>query len=78
MSEADSKPAVENRANLDAGFFETLAGALNNHRSIKDALDWLMAQVPPLTIADLVTQDEFSHDALTPYPGGLWLAWSVT
>ncbi len=34
--------------------------------------------LPPLALADMVTQDEFSHDFLVAYPGGLWLVYYST
>src|SRR5687768_11485001 len=61
---------IENRAGLVAPLFEELAQKVSRHQSIKHALDWLAAHEPPLTIADMVTQDEFSHDILVNYNGG--------
>ncbi len=69
---------IENRANLTTAQFERLTRALMEHRSIKHALDWLQNQRPPLTVSDMVTQDEFSHDILVNYPGGLCLVYDVT
>lgn len=74
----NSSPPIENRANLPAAPFAQLAQALASHRSIKHALDWLTAHTPPLTLSDMVTQDEFSHDILVEYPGGLYLAYDIS
>jgi hypothetical protein len=41
------------------------------HISIKLAIDWIAAHNPPLVPAGMVTQDEYSHDFLVAYPGGL-------
>ncbi len=70
--------AVENRAGLPVEAFARLAGAVACHRSMRHALDWLLAHTPPLTLTDMLTQDEFSHDFLAAYPGGLWLAYDST
>ena len=69
---------IENRASLPAPQFERLTQALLQHRSIKHALDWLQSHRPPLTVSDMITQDEFSHDVLMDYPGGLCLVYDVT
>jgi hypothetical protein len=49
-----------------------------SHRSIKHAVDWLRGHNPPLSPSGMVTQDEFSHDILDAYPGGLWLVYDTT
>ena len=69
---------IENRAILPIAQFERLRQALLQHRSIKHALDWLQSHRPPLTVSDMNTQDEFSHDVLVDYPGGLCLVYDVT
>ncbi len=70
--------SVENRAALPAHDFARLAETLSHHRSIKHALDWLASLTPPLAPTDMVTQDEYSHDILVPYPNGLWLIYDST
>ena len=69
---------IENRAKLSAVAFGQLVQVLACHKSIKQALDWMTAHRPPLTFSDMVTQDEFSHDILVAYPGGLFLAYDVS
>jgi hypothetical protein len=69
---------VENRAELPAADFAALAEVVSAHRSMKHALDWALGRRPPLALADRVTQDEFSHDFLVAYPGGLWLVYDST
>jgi hypothetical protein len=69
---------IENRANLPAAQFDTLYRSLLEHHSIKHALDWLQGHNPPLTVSDMVTQDEFSHDILIDYSAGLCLVYDVT
>ena len=58
---------------LAAADFCRLAETLARQGSIKHAVDWLAAHDPPIAPAGMVTQDEFSHDILVDYPGGLWL-----
>jgi hypothetical protein len=74
----DAQVPVENRAGLSAEDFARIARAVAGHRSMKHALDWLLAQAPPLDLTDMVTQDEFSHDFLVACPAGLWLVYDST
>ena len=74
----ESQVPIENRASLPHAAFARIAGVVAGHRSMKHALDWLLGQVPPLDLTDMVTQDEFSHDFLVAYPGGLWLVYDST
>jgi len=69
---------VENRAGLSADEFARIAAAVSGHRSVKHAVDWLAACDPPLAPTEMVTQDEYSHDILVAYPGGLWLVYDST
>jgi hypothetical protein len=66
---------LENRAGLPEQNFVQLARQVAAQHSMKQALDWLLGQAPPLALTDMVTQDEFSHDFLVAYPGGLWLVY---
>ena len=74
----EAEIVLENRADLPAEAFARLARVVATQRSIKHALDWLLGHTPPLELTDMVTQDEFSHDFLVAYPGGLWLVYDST
>ncbi len=69
---------IENRANLPAEEFAGLVAVLAGQRSIKHTLDWLVSHHPQLDLTDMITQDEYSHDFLVSYPGGLWLVYDST
>lgn len=69
---------VENRGGLAPEDFARIAATVAGHRSIKHAVDWLAGHNPPLSPTGMVTQDEFSHDILVAYLGGLWLVYDTT
>ena len=69
---------IENRAGLPDAAFAELAAVVARHTSMKHAFDWLLGMTPPVPPADVVAQDEFSHDALFPYPSGCWLVYDCT
>jgi len=70
-------PHIDNRAGLSAARIAALA-TVACQRSLRAALDWMLAHSPPLAFADLVAQDEFSSDALVALPDGLWLVYDVS
>ncbi len=69
---------IDNRSNLAPDAFASLAAVLSQHRSIKHALDWLSGHQPPLTLSDIIAQDEFCHDILVEYSGGVWLVYDTS
>jgi len=69
---------IENHASLPTDSFGRIADTVATHRSIKSAVDWMTGHDPPLAPAGMVTQDEFSHDILVAFPGGLWLVYDST
>jgi hypothetical protein len=69
---------IENRADLAPEDFARIAGTVASQSSIKHAIDWLRGHAPALAPSGMVTQDEFSHDILVAYPGGLWLVYDTT
>ncbi len=69
--------AVENRAALDDGALAELARVTARHGSLEDVLRWAAAHAPPLAIADVIAQDEFSHDVVLRF-GERWLVYDTT
>ena len=43
---------------------ERLAPELHALRTLADVLAWARAQTPPRAIAEIVTQDEYTHDVV--------------
>ena len=48
------------------------------HQDLMDVFAWGRQQTPPIQPADLVKQDEFTHDVLVPYTRGRWLVYGAT
>jgi len=55
-----------------------LARVVARHQDLVDIFAWGRAQVPPVHPADLIQQDEFTHDVLVPYTRGRWLVYGAT
>ncbi len=54
-------------AGLDAVERASLARAIAGHGTLERTLDWARAHTPPLAVASVLTQDEYTHDVLIPY-----------
>jgi hypothetical protein len=52
--------------------------ALRELRSLGGALGWMTAQDPPRLVADIVTQDEYTHDVIVPWSERLVLVFDST
>lgn len=46
--------------------------------TLEQLLDWGRDLEPPIGIADVIAQDEYSHDVLVPLPDRRWLAFDTT
>ncbi len=55
-----------------------LQSAVARHRTLSDVVAWGLAHTPPLIIADVIVQDEYTHDVLMPYRDGRWLVYDST
>lgn len=57
---------------------EALERVVARHGDLMDVFAWGRTQSPPVQPADLVKQDEFTHDVLIPYTRGRWLVYGAT
>lgn len=48
------------------------------HRGLDQIFSWGRNQPPPVHPADVVKQDEFTHDVLVPLADGTWLIYGTT
>lgn len=51
---------------------------VRGHRTLEEALRWAHAQVPVLTVAEVVVQDEYTHDVVVPLSDGRCLVYDCT
>ena len=59
-----------------------LRSLIPDQENLQDLMDWALATPPgtftPQVVADVVIQDEFTHDVLVPWREGLVLAYDTT
>jgi hypothetical protein len=51
---------------------------LGRRHTLTDVLAWTRAQSPPRAVAEIVTQDEYTHDVVIPFDGSHFLAFDAT
>jgi hypothetical protein len=49
-----------------------------DHHTLAAVLEWARAQRPPRVVAEIVTQDEYTHDVILPFDGGHFLVFDAT
>jgi hypothetical protein len=65
-------------ANLPDAERDALGEVVSQHKGLDQIFAWGRAQSPPLHPADVIKQDEFTHDVLVPLPGDRWLVYGTT
>ena len=55
-----------------------LTALVAHHRTLEAALRHWLGQSPPVDVADVVIQDEYTHDVIVPTPDGLTLVYEAT
>ena len=66
------------RAGVPRERLAAFAGTLGDQRTLGDVLAWLRAQTPPRSVAEIVTQDEYTHDVVARWDDELWLVFDTT
>ena len=59
---------------------ERLRALVAGQRTLAEVLRWAATQSPPRAIAEIITQDEYTHDVVLPLDPArpLWLAYDTT
>ncbi len=50
----------------------------SEHRTLKQVLQWAHSRTPSQTIADIVVQDEYTHDVVVPDGDGRFVVYDTT
>lgn len=72
---------ITNLANLSDENFAELETALSKHKTLGRVLSWANSKSKsdflPQIVAEVITQDEFTHDVVVPYKN-LFLVYDTT
>ncbi|HZS03430.1 MAG TPA: hypothetical protein VFD58_01025 [Blastocatellia bacterium] len=69
---------ITNRAGLAAEALTALESGLPEHGTLMEVVKWGNSQRPPVRIADVIIQDEYTHDIIVPWRDGLTLVYGTT
>jgi hypothetical protein len=73
---------VINAAGIPSDTFAQLERELEGHSSLFDVLNWSKHEPPgsllPQVIADVIIQDEYTHDVIVPWRDALVLVYDTT
>ena len=73
---------VLNRANLTPEAVADIVAELSAQENLKDVMSWALSSprgtfIPPV-VAEVIVQDEFTHDVIVPWRDGLVLVYDTT
>lgn len=66
------------RVGLDPAEYARLSAELAALHMLGDVVRWAARQQPPRAIADVITQDEYTHDVVLTYRDDLHLVFDTT
>jgi hypothetical protein len=73
---------VLNHANLIPETVAGIAGELSAHENLADVMRWAFSHPGgtfiPSIVAEVIVQDEFTHDVIVPWRDGLVLVYDTT
>jgi hypothetical protein len=73
---------VANQANLSSEAIADIAAELSAQQNLGDVMSWALCSPPgtfiPSVVAEVIVQDEFTHDVIVPWRDGLVLVYDTT
>ena len=69
---------IEWRAPVAEDVRRSITALLETQRTLEDVSRWGLALTPIRTIADIVVQDEYTHDVVMAHPAGVYLVYDAT
>jgi hypothetical protein len=73
---------VVNHANLSVEEIAQIERELSGQQNLNDVMKWALSHPKdlfiPSVVANVIVQDEFTHDVIVPYRNGLVLVYDTT
>ena len=73
---------VANHANLSSDAVNDIAAELSGQENLADVMSWALSSPSgtfiPSVVAEVIVQDEFTHDVVVPWRDGLVLVYDTT
>jgi hypothetical protein len=68
----------EVRGDLPAAVVASIEAATAAHATLEDVVRWGLSQEPPRLVEQVVVQDEYTHDVVVSWAGGVYLVYDTT
>ena len=82
MQQSVNRMRIVNHANLQPQEIALIENDLSGQQNLNDVMKWALSQpkgiFDPSIVADVIVQDEFTHDVIIPYRDGLVLVYDTT
>ena len=69
---------VTARGSVRVELLERASRDVSGLTTLAEVLDWARAQEPPRIVAEIVTQDEYTHDVVLPFEDDHFLVFDAT
>lgn len=69
---------VIDHAGLSPERLDEVRDVVRAHTTLEYVIHWGLAHRPPLMVADVVAQDEYTHDVVVPWRDGLVFVYDTT
>jgi hypothetical protein len=69
---------VEWRAPVGDEGRRAITALLATQRTLEDVVRWGLSLTPVRLVADVVVQDEYTHDVVIAHPAGVYLVYDAT
>ena len=73
---------IVNHADLSSELIARIEGELSGQQNLNGVMKWALSHPQgvfiPSIVADVIVQDEFTHDVIIPYRDGLVLVYDTT
>lgn len=71
-------PTLANHANISDEQAHRLVAQVKRLSTLEEVIRWWLAQPTPRIILEVIVQDEFCHDVVVEWEGGLHLVFDTT
>ena len=69
---------LHDRSGMSEGDRARLVAAIGRFQMLEDVVRWGFGRSPPADVAEVVVQDEFTHDVVLPWEGESFLVFDTT
>ena len=79
MADLREHPGLrEVRGDVPASVVASIEAATSSHATLEDVVRWGLSQRTPRLVERVVVQDEYTHDVVLPWAGGVYLVYDTT